>query len=68
MHDHGDHKFIKVIFLSVVFQQFTCLVFHAAVFIHLKSLFAACFKLCKLSLYSHAHVCFCVCVHVCVCT
>ena len=42
-------------------------VYCAAVFIHLKSLFNACFKMCKLSFVWNACVCRCVCVCMCVC-
>ena len=52
----------------------SCFQFHAAVFIYFKSLFAAHFKLCKLSFVLSVclcvvvvMVCVCLCVCVCVC-
>ena len=41
--------------------------FHAAVFIHLKSLFATCFKLCIFSFVQSECLCVCGCLCVCVC-
>ena len=55
-------------------RDLPCFLFHVAVFIHLRSLFAACFKLCKLSFCGqNACMCGCLCVcvsvhgHACVC-
>ena len=44
-----------------------CFLFHAAVFIHLRSLFAACFKLCIFSLFCIVRMLVRVCVCVCAC-